>query len=109
MAGPNGAIRYVLDTPYLVILEAKKSDTLGSYSSDAELLGQMRVLLQRLYTPLHRLLTSSNDNGRTGILSDGFVWKVFHLDSQFRLYMATFRTETRKNVCVGLVFIPCAI
>jgi hypothetical protein len=87
MSGPNGAVHYVMDTPYLVILEAKTSNTPESYSSDAELLGQMRSLLQQLYIPLRQLLTSSNDHGWTG-----FTWKVFHLDSHIRLYMTTFRT-----------------
>jgi hypothetical protein len=59
MARPNGTVRYVSDKPYLVILGARKSDVLKLYSSDAELLGQMQVLLQQLYTPLHRLLIDS--------------------------------------------------
>jgi hypothetical protein len=78
MAGADRAVDFILDTPYLVILEANKSDTLPLSSSKAGLLGQVRVLLQKLYTSSHQLLTGSTGRGRTGILTDGFVWKLFH-------------------------------
>jgi hypothetical protein len=51
MDGPDGGQDYVLDTPYLIVLEVKKSDTVLLHSSRAELLGQIRVLLQKLYAP----------------------------------------------------------
>jgi hypothetical protein len=77
MSGPEGGVDYILDTPYLVILEAKKTDTLAPQSSKAGLLGQVRVLLQKLFTPSHQLLTVRIGRGRTGILTDGFQWKLF--------------------------------
>jgi len=49
MSGPEGGgVDFILDTPYLVILEDKKTDTLPLYSLKAELLGQVRVL-QKLF------------------------------------------------------------
>jgi len=104
MDGPDGAQDYVLDTPYLIVLEVKKSDTLLLHSAKAELLGQIRVLLQKLFAPFRLLLTGSGDKGRTGILTDSFVWKLFHLDSQFRLFTLTVRAETDderiKMLCI---------
>jgi hypothetical protein len=97
MSGADGGVDFILDTPYLIILEAKKSDTLPLYSSKAELLGQVRVLLQKLYTCSHQLLTASTGRGRTGVLTDGFTWKLFHLDSGFRLFSSVFRTDTTEK------------
>jgi len=98
MSGADGGVDFILDTPYLVILEVKKTDTLPLFhSSKAELLGQVRVLLQKLYTSSHRLLTVSTGNGRTGILTDGFQWKIFHLDPKFRMFSAVFTTDTPQQ------------
>jgi hypothetical protein len=49
MRGRNGGIWYELNTPYLVILEAKKSTTVAKRESEAELLGQIRVLMAKQY------------------------------------------------------------
>jgi hypothetical protein len=97
MSGPEGGVDFILDTPYLVILEAKKTDTLALHSSKAELLGQVRVLLQKLFTPSHQLLTVSTGRGRTGILTDGFQWKIFHLDTRFRMFSSKLTTDTPEQ------------
>jgi hypothetical protein len=97
MSGADGGVDFILDTPYLVILEVKKSDTLPLHSSKAELLGQVRVLLQKLYTSSHQLLTVSTGRGRTGILTDGFTWKLFHLYSGFPLFSSVLRTDTTEK------------
>ena len=47
MRGRSGGIWYELDMPYLVILEAKKSTTMAKRESEAELLGQVRVLMAK--------------------------------------------------------------
>ena len=49
MRGRSGGIWYKLNTPYLVILVAKKSTTVANRESDAELLGQIRVLMAKQY------------------------------------------------------------
>jgi hypothetical protein len=49
MRGHIGGVWYELDTPYLVILEAKKFTTVSQRDSDAELLGQIRVLMAKKY------------------------------------------------------------
>jgi hypothetical protein len=97
MSGADSGVDFILDTPYLVILEVKKSDTLPLHSSKAELLGQVRVLLQKLYTSSHQLLTVSTGRGRTGILTDGFTWKLFHLYSGFPLFSSVLRTDTTEK------------
>ena len=97
MSGPEGGVDFILDTPYLVILEAKKTDTLPLHSSKAELLGQVRVLLQKLFAFSYQLLTVSTGRGRTGILTDGFTWKIFHLDSRFRMFSSILRTDTPEQ------------
>jgi len=47
MRGPDGGRIVLLDTPYLVILEAKRADTVITYDAMAEVLGQMRTLKQK--------------------------------------------------------------
>jgi hypothetical protein len=50
MRGQEGARLYMLDVPYLVVVEAKRSTTLGATESEAELLGQLRVLMMKQYS-----------------------------------------------------------
>jgi hypothetical protein len=55
MHGRNGGIWYKLNAPYLVILQAKDE-------SEAELMGQLRVLmLQQYLYPHYRILMGSNE------------------------------------------------
>jgi hypothetical protein len=53
MRGRDGGIWYKLNAPYLVILEAKKSATTTRRESEAELMGQLRVLMLKQYVYLH--------------------------------------------------------
>ena len=47
MRGADGGRIVVLNTPYLVILEAKRADTVITQEAMAEMLGQMRTLKQK--------------------------------------------------------------
>jgi hypothetical protein len=49
MRGKNGGIWYKLNAPYLVVLEAKKSTTITKRELEAELMGQLRVLMLKQY------------------------------------------------------------
>jgi hypothetical protein len=92
MAGAEGGVYFIVDTPSLVVLEEKKSNT-GEYSAEAELLAHLRVLIQKSLT-LFYVLTVSDGKARTGILTDGFKWRITHLDEQFRMFSTVLRTDT---------------
>lgn len=47
MIGPYGGIGMRADSPLLIVLEAKRTATLNISSSEAEVLGQMRALMQK--------------------------------------------------------------
>jgi hypothetical protein len=47
MVGPYGGTGMKADSPLLIILEAKRTSTLQLSSSEAEVLGQMRALMQK--------------------------------------------------------------
>jgi hypothetical protein len=40
---------YRMDFPYLIVCEAKKASTVGKRESEAEILGQLRVLMLKQY------------------------------------------------------------
>ena len=50
MRGQEGARLCMLDVPYLIVVEAKRSTTIGTHESEAELLGQLRVLMMKQYS-----------------------------------------------------------
>lgn len=49
LEGRNAGTVYRMNTPYLIVCEAKKSSTVGKRESEAELLGQLRVLMIKQY------------------------------------------------------------
>lgn len=49
MQGEDGGIFCAIENPYLVILEAKISATVGKGEPETELLGQLRVLMVKSY------------------------------------------------------------
>ena len=52
LEGRNAGAVYRMDFPYLIVCEAKKSSTVGRRESEAELLGQLRVLMLKQYVLL---------------------------------------------------------
>ena len=51
MRGRNGGKWQNMNVPYIVILEAKRASTVTKRESEAELLGQLRVLMAKQYLP----------------------------------------------------------
>lgn len=49
MRGRNGGKWLNMNIPHVVILEEKRSSTLSKRESEAELLGQLRVLMAKQY------------------------------------------------------------
>ena len=43
-----------------------------------------------------------NETGRTGVLTDGYEWRLFHLDGEYGLYQATFHAQRKDGQCVVL-------
>jgi len=47
MVGPHGGLDLHIETPLLIVIEAKRTPTLQLTSSEAEVLGQMRALMTK--------------------------------------------------------------
>ena len=98
MRGRNGGIWYKLNAPYLVILGAKKSTTVAKHESEAELMGQLRVLMLKQYLYVHdQVLMSSSEVTKMGFLTDGYWWRLFQFDSEFNLYFSEFIVDSDEK------------
>ena len=85
--GSDAGTFFSIDTPYLVVCEAKKQDTVGLRESKAEILGQIRNLMKKRYLLLTWMyLHSPSNHGMTGILTDGYHWRFFHYTNDFDVF-----------------------
>lgn len=110
MRGKNGGIWYKLNAPYLVVLEAKKSTTITKRESEAELMGQLRVLMLKQYVYLHYwVLMCSSEATKMGFLTDGYSWRLFQFDAQFNLYFAEFIVDSNETSVQILGIFPLII
>jgi hypothetical protein len=87
LEGRIAGTMYRMDSPHLIVCEAKKSSTVSESEPEAELLGQLRVLMLKQYV-LPKVVTecSSGEASKTGILADGYYWRFFHFDADLILY-----------------------
>jgi hypothetical protein len=79
LKGP-GVFNIVLNEPTFIVLEAKKHTTVDKVESDAELLGQLRVLMSKQYITSYSSLTVSGQNPQTRIITNGYRWRIHHLE-----------------------------
>ena len=84
--------------PFFICVEAKRWQAFGIDASTAQLLAQIRALqISRLVISFtSAVLINSNDKGRTGALSDGLHWAIWHnYDRQW--YIADFTAHSMED------------
>lgn len=77
----DDAMMVFVEKPYMVVVEAKRTEVLDKLDSKAQLLAQIRSLQIQwlLHSDIDNWLTFSDDEGRTGAITDGHKWSIFHV------------------------------
>jgi len=97
----------LVNHPLLVIVEAKRQITMDFPESEAELFGQLRVLMMKEYVRFANFANGSGQRPRTGIITDGIRWKVYHMEisENFGIYFKEF-IATNKSACFTILGTP---
>jgi len=86
------------EKPSFIIVEAKRSSTLKDYSSEAELIGQLKCQVIRTGTTTHY-----------GALTDSRDWRFYILDGD-GFFMKSITADSRENIVLilGILTRLCA-
>jgi hypothetical protein len=69
----------MVEKPLFVCVEAKRQDSYPKGSSKAQLLAQIKVLKAQRSNHSETFLMNSDIVSRTGALSDGLQWNLWHI------------------------------
>jgi hypothetical protein len=93
MLGEDGGLYCKPEDPVLVV---KRTSSLDITASEAEVLGQIRSLMQKRYIIIFNL--PDVEVAITGVLKDCYTWRIFHITEKLAMYKSTFGADSKESV-----------
>ena len=100
MLGEDGGLYCKFEDPVLIVVGVKRTSTLNLTASEAEVLGQIRTSRQKRQIVIYDLAerASANAVAMTGILTDCYTWRIFHITEELSMYKSSFHTDSKESI-----------